>query len=191
VQENIHVFNGLEADEKFFWEKDQESSFRFNQHQPVRKLQIPVKKSLDRNVKVLETNIVPKDMLHCEPNKTSEEFNAETRVNILTLETKKHFHEKMSIFEDLIPSTFPELPSLNNVVSMTIKEDSGDLKVSTNSKSMTENKILSNFLTIADASDLNDLLQSVRDLQTEVSSTISELSKGCSLPKLSVSGLGY
>uniref|UniRef100_A0A7S3NRL5 Uncharacterized protein n=1 Tax=Euplotes crassus TaxID=5936 RepID=A0A7S3NRL5_EUPCR len=130
-------------------------------------------------------------MLHCEPNKTSEEFNAETRVNILTLETKKHFHEKMSIFEDLIPSTFPELPSLNNVVSMTIKEDSGDLKVSTNSKSMTENKILSNFLTIADASDLNDLLQSVRDLQTEVSSTISELSKGCSLPKLSVSGLGY
>eukprot|EP00344_Euplotes_crassus_P003594 CAMPEP_0197003552 /NCGR_PEP_ID=MMETSP1380-20130617/8400_1 /TAXON_ID=5936 /ORGANISM="Euplotes crassus, Strain CT5" /LENGTH=258 /DNA_ID=CAMNT_0042422087 /DNA_START=1 /DNA_END=777 /DNA_ORIENTATION=+ len=191
AQNNLNFFNDHDAADKLFWEKDEGmvDQFNLNGAKKIHRLGMPVKeKGSIKSEKESDTACYTKDVAHCGFKRPADEVNINTRHNTSSFEKKKFFHEEISVFDDILIDEKVELPPINNVVSMSIRDDSGELSVCTNSKSINDNKVLKNFLTVADSSDLIDLLQSVRDLQTEVNSKISELSQ---LSSKSLGGLSH
>ncbi len=182
AQESFNPFSAFEADKQIFWEKEHKDDrfFLANVGDKAQAFKEPTgkKDSVDSD-KESETVSNTKDITFCGNKRPAEEISVETKCNTSSMSQKKYFHEDLNIFDDLVNIDEKQLaiPPINNVVSMTIRDDSGEFSVSTNSNSLTKNKILNNFLTIADVSDLNDMLQAVRDCQAQVSSKISKLDK--------------
>lgn len=180
TQENFNIFNALDGCKETLWDKEHRDDEFFNA--PVRGRNQSFKQPLERKDSVKsdkesETASNTKDTMYCGSKRHADEANSDTRCNTSSLDQKKFFHEDLNAFDDLINIEEKQLPSINNVVSLAIRDDSGEFSVSTKSNLITDNKILNNFLTIADSADLSDLLEAVRDCQAQVSSKISKLSE--------------
>ena len=177
--EKFNIFSALEEGEKGFWEKEKKEEglfgFKMDQLKPSFKNPSQRKKGLSTNDKESETASNTKDTAFYGSKRPTEENSVETKCNTLSMMQKNVFNIEHNLFGDLILEDKNELPTLNSLVSLTIQEEAGSLNVNIYSNKMSENKLLNNFLNIADTADLNDLLQAIQDCEANLSAKLLKL----------------
>lgn len=85
--------------------------------------------------------------------------------------------DNLSLFQDFnYPIEQKEIPSLNHLVSLTINDGDSSFAINTNSKNLTNCKLLSNFIKLADVDDLKSFDSVLDKLRSVLSAKLSGLS---------------
>lgn len=178
TQERFNIFNAFEEGEKWFWEKENKEDglfgFRIESLKPSFKQPL-IRKNSENHFKDYETASNTKDVALYGIKKEAKENVFEVNCNTFSGNQTKAFNIEQNVFGDLIEEDNKKLPTLNSLVSLTIEEESGALTVNTHSSKMSENKLLNNFLGIADIVDLNNLLQAIKDCEANLSVKLLKL----------------
>jgi hypothetical protein len=135
----------------------------------------PMDRKESDSVKDSETNAHTKDVYHSGVKRATScrtDSVVDTKCDTQSVHQKKFYHDELSMFGDLFSPKETSLPGLNNLVSLSIASESGTLSVTCkNSK----NKLLHNFLSLAEESDLLELQQAIKDCEAELSSEMRKL----------------
>jgi hypothetical protein len=138
----------------------------------------PISKLQSEKYKESETTDLTKENLHCGTKRKSDEIlsiNSKCNSNLIV---RNNSNDEYCIFEDqFAPNSETVLPDLNSLVSLSLEEDSGILSVTTFTHSMNGNKLLTNFLTLADEADLIDLQLAIKACEAQIIAKMNTLTK--------------
>jgi hypothetical protein len=117
-----------------------------------------------------------KGNLYCGTKRKSDEIlSVNSKCNSSLIE-RKNSNDEYCIFEDQFANNSETvLPDLNSLVSLSLEEDSGVLSVTTFTHNMNENKLLTNFLTLADEADLLDLQLAIKACEEQIIAKLNKL----------------
>jgi hypothetical protein len=125
-----------------------------------------------------ETSDYTKGNLYCGTKRnTNDILSVSSKCNSNLIE-RKVSNDEYCIFEDqLAHIDETSLPDLNNLVSISLEEDSGILSVSTFTHNLDDNKLITNFLTLADEADLIDMQLAVKACEAQIIAKLNTLNK--------------
>lgn len=183
-QEKFNIFNAFEENEMNALDNDNKEDpfldFNMNFSKPSFKKPAQRRDSLESD-KDSETASNTKDTALCGLKRLVAIENNLTETKTQTAErkgdaSKKYFHEDLNVFSDLIPEK-ESLPSLNTLVSLSLDSEGGSLNVTADGNKLENHKLLSNFLNCADRSNLNDLLQTLKDCEAGLNSQLEKITQ--------------
>lgn len=138
----------------------------------------PMDRKESDSIKDSETNAHTKDAYHSGVKRASScrtESVVDTKCDTQSMHHRKFYHDELSMFGDLFQLKETSLPGLNNLVSLSIHSESSTLSVSACTCKISNNKLLQNFLGLAEDSDLLELQKAIKDCEAELSSEMRKL----------------
>ena len=111
--------------------------------------------------------------------KSHDQSSNDTNSGDSTQSMKSALFDGLSLFQDFIPVVEKqELPSLNHVVSMSIKDGDSSFSIKTNSSKINDCKLLTNFINIAEMDDLKALDKMLEGAKEDILAKLSKLPEG-------------
>jgi hypothetical protein len=161
---------------------NEEDTLEFGTDHDFAAFKKPVWKLESEKCKESETTDVTKGNLYCGTKRKSDEIlNVNSKCNSNLIE-RKSSNDEFCVFEDqFVPMNKSTLPDLNSLVSLNIEEESGMLSVTTFSHKLNDNKLLTNFLTLAGEADLNDLQLAIKACEEQIIAKMNKLNDHTSI----------
>jgi hypothetical protein len=156
----------------------EEDTLEFGIDQDFTAFKKPIWKLESEKHKESETSDFTKVNMYCgTKRKTDDILCVNSKCNSNLIEGKV-YNDDYCIFEDqLAHNDETILPDLNTLVSLSLEQDSGILSVTTFTHNLNDNKLLTNFLTLADKADLIDLQLAVKACEAEIIAKLNEVNK--------------